>query len=274
MISGKQRDKKNGMHIEANGLKVFCRFAGPESAPVVCLSHSLACSDIMWDLQIPLLSERFHVLRYDTRGHGGSDAPDGPYSLDQLADDVVAMLDVLEIEQVHWVGLSMGGMIGQNLGIRHADRLASLTLCDTLSVVPEDAQGIWEDRIQTAQRQGMDPLCDPTLARWFTPAYLERPPPALESIRRQIRTTPVSGYIGCCEAIRRIDYLKQLDRIQLPTRIIVGADDPATPPSASEAIHQRIRGSTLIVIDDAAHLSNVEQPDAFNDAVLEFLRSQ
>lgn len=274
MIEGKQPGKKNHMRIKANGLNVSCQFAGPDSAPVVCLSHSLACSGMMWDPQMPLLSERFRVLRYDTRGHGDSDAPDGPYSLDQLADDAVAMLDVLDIGQVHWVGLSMGGMIGQNLGLRHPDRLASLTLCDTLAVVPDEAQGIWEDRIQTAQSRGMAPLCDATLARWFTPAYRQRRPPAFESIREQILATPVSGYVGCCQAIRRIDYLDRLDRIRLPTRLIVGADDPSTPPSASEAIHRRIRGSSLVVIDDAAHLSNVEQPEAFSDAVLGFLRSQ
>ena len=264
---------KANMKIEINGLNVSYALSGPESAPVVCLSHSLACSAIMWDPQLAALADGFRVLRYDTRGHGETDAPDGPYTLDQLADDAVALLDALEIDKVHWVGLSMGGMIGQSLGIRHPRRLLSLALCDTLSVVPEEAQSIWTERIETARTQGMSPLCEPTLARWFTPAYRERHPPALDSIRRQILATPVAGYIGCCEAIRRIDYLDRLGGIRLPTCVIVGADDPATPPPASEAIHQRIAGSSLTLIDDAAHLSNVEQPEAFNRALLGFLSS-
>ncbi len=263
--------KKTNMRVKANGLNISYELAGPDTAPVVCLSHSLACSGMMWNPQLPELTKRFQVLRFDTRGHGESDAPAGPYSLDQLADDAVALLDALEIERVHWVGLSMGGMIGQNLALRHAERLISLSLCDTLSVVSDDAQGIWEDRIRTAETEGMAPLCEPTLARWFTPAYIESRPPALGSIRDQILSTPVSGYAGCCQAVRRIDYLERLDQIRLPTRVIVGADDPAPPPSAAEAIHQRIQGSSLVVIDDAAHLSNVEQPDAFNAALRDFL---
>lgn len=274
MIAGSRSIKKNQMRIKANGLNISCELAGPDTAPVVCLSHSLACSSIMWDPQMDLFCKKFRVLRFDTRGHGNTDAPEGPYTLEQLADDVVALLDVLEIERVHWVGLSMGGMIGQGLGLGHARRLASLTLCDTLGVVPDEGQQIWQERIQIAQGQGMQPLCEPTLARWFTPAYIERRPPALEAIRKQILATPVSGYIGCCQAIRRIDYLERLDQIRLPTRVIVGADDPATPPAAAQAIHERIAGSSLVVIDDAAHLSNVEQPDAFNAAVLEFLESR
>lgn len=261
------------MRVDANGLNVCCQLSGPESAPVVCLSHSLACSGVMWDPQMLALVGQFRVLRYDTRGHGGTDAPAGNYALDQLADDAVAMLDALGIERVHWVGLSMGGMIGQNLGLRHAGRLESLTLCDTLSVVPAEAQPVWEERIGIAERKGMEPLCQPTLERWFTPPYLKKSPPALDTIRQQILSTPVSGYIGCCRAIQKINYIDRLAQIELPTRVIVGADDPATPVAASEAIHQRIQGSSLVVIDEAAHLSNVEQPERFNAAVLEFLQA-
>lgn len=262
------------MRIEANDHHVSCRLTGPKARPTVCLSHSLACSGVMWDPQMPALHEGFRVLRYDVRGHGGSEATPPPYTLDQLADDVVAMLDRLDIERVHWVGLSMGGMIGQNLALRHPGRLLSLVLCDTLCVIPDDAQPIWADRIETAEREGMAPLCEATLARWFTPAFLERNPPSLESVRAQILKTPVTGYVGCCEAIRRIDYIDRLSGVRMPTRVIVGADDPATTPAHAQAIHARIRGSSLVVIDDAAHLSNVEQPEAFNRAMIEFLDSQ
>ncbi|HSS65197.1 MAG TPA: 3-oxoadipate enol-lactonase [Gammaproteobacteria bacterium] len=262
------------MRIDANGHQVCFQLSGPENAATVCLSHSLACSGVMWEAQVPALGDRFRVLRYDTRGHGGSEATSPPYSLDRLADDVVAMLDALGIERVHWVGISMGGMIGQSLALRHPRRLLSLVLCDTLSVVSDEAQAIWADRIDIAKREGMAPLCGPTLERWFTPSYLEKDPPGLQSIRAQILNTPVTGYIGCCEAIRRIDYIDRLDDIRLPTRVIVGADDPATTPADAHAIHRGIEGSSLVTIDDAAHLSNVEQPEAFNNAVLEFLESR
>lgn len=262
------------MRIKADDLHVSCQLTGPGDAPVVCLSHSLACSGLMWEPQMGVLNDRFRVLRYDIRGHGGTDAPPGPYSMDRLGDDAVAMLDVLGIKRVHWVGLSMGGMIAQNLALRYPDRLLSLALCDTLSAVPEDAQAVWQERIDTAEREGMGPLCEPTLGRWFTADFLKKNSPVVEAIRTQILQTPVTGYIGCCEAIRRIDYLDQLEGVRLPTAIIVGAEDPATPPSVSEAIHERIRGSTLTLIDGAAHLTNVEQPQAFSSALLKFLEAQ
>ena len=261
------------MRIKANDHHLSYQLTGPDEAETVCLSHSLACSGVMWDSQMPALSDRFRVLRYDIRGHGGSEATPGPYTLDMLGDDVIAMLDALDIERVHWVGLSMGGMIGQNLALRYPERLRSLLLCDTLSVISQAAQSVWADRIETAARDGMGPLCEPTLGRWFTPAYLERDPPALASIRAQILNTPATGYIGCCEAIRRLDYINRLKDIRLPTRVIVGAQDPATTPADARDIHARIEGSSLEVIDDAAHLANVEQPEAFNDAMIEFLDS-
>jgi len=262
------------MRVEIDGHQLYCRLSGREDAATVCLSHSLACSSVMWEPQMQALNHRFRVLRYDTRGHGGSEATPPPYTLDELADDVVAMLDALGIERVHWVGLSMGGMIGQNLGLRHSGRLLSLVLCDTLSVISDEAQPVWADRIETAKREGMAPLCEPTLERWFTPAYFEKDSTSLESIRTQILNTPVAGYVGCCEAIRRINYIDRLNGISLPTRVIVGANDPATPPEDARAIQRRIEGSSLVTIDDAAHLSNVEQPEAFNSAVLGFLESQ
>jgi 3-oxoadipate enol-lactonase len=264
------------MRLEINNHQLSCQLSGREAedAETVCLSHSLACSSVMWEPQLRALNPRFRVLRYDTRGHGGSEATPPPYTLDQLADDAVALLDALGIERAHWVGLSMGGMIGQNLGLRHPRRLLSLLLCDTLSVVSDEAQPMWADRIETARREGMAPLCEPTLARWFTPAFIENDPPSLKAIRKQILNTPVAGYVGCCEAIRRINYVDRLDSISLPTRVIVGANDPATPPADAAVIHRGIRGSSLVTIDEAAHLSNVEQPEVFNDAVLEFLHSQ
>ncbi len=180
------------MRIFANDLHVNCQFSGPEKASLVVLSHSLASSGVMWEQQMPMLADGHRVLRYDTRGHGGSDAPAGPYTLDMLGDDVIAMLDALDIERVHWVGLSMGGMIGQNLAIRHPQRLLSLVLCDTTSRIPEQAQPTWDDRIAVAEKSGMHPLCGETMELWFTPSLLEADGPELRTIREQFLDTPTS----------------------------------------------------------------------------------
>jgi 3-oxoadipate enol-lactonase len=259
------------VRILANEIHVNCQFSGPERAPLVVLSHSLASSGIMWEQQMPALVDGYRVLRYDTRGHGGSDAPSGPYTLDQLGDDVIAMLDSLDIERVHWVGLSMGGMVGQNLAIRHPQRLLSLALCDTTSRVPEQAMPVWDERIAVAEKSGMQPLCAGTMERWFTPPYLEADGPELHGIREQFLHTPTSGYVGCCQAIRELDYTGQLSQITLPVQVIVGADDPTTPLEAARVIQQNIAGAALAVIDNGSHLCNVEQPEAFNHALLEFL---
>jgi len=262
------------VRIFANDLHVNCQFSGPERAPLVVLSHSLACSGVMWEQQMPALVEGYRVLRYDTRGHGGSDAPAGPYTLDALGDDVIGLLDALDIERVHWVGLSMGGMIGQNLALRHPQRLVSLVLCDTTSRVPEEARSIWDERIAVAEKSGMQALCDETMQRWFTPPFLEADGPELGAIRAQFLSTPTSGYVGCCQAIRDLDYTDRLAEIHLPVHVLVGADDPATPPAASRTIQEKIADASLTVIDDASHLCNVEQPDAFNRALIGFLEKR
>jgi len=261
------------VRILANDLHVNCQISGPEQAPLVVLSHSLASSGIMWEQQVPALVDGHRVLRYDTRGHGGSDAPAGPYTLDMLGDDAIAMLDTLDIERVHWVGLSMGGMVGQNVAIRYPQRLASLVLCDTTSRIPEQARPMWDDRIAVAEKSGMEPLCGDTMERWFTPPFLEAGSPELQAIREQFLYTPASGYVSCCQAIRELDYTERLSAITLPVQLIVGAEDPSTPPEASRVIEQKIAGASLTVIDNGSHLCNVEQPAAFNHALLGFLES-
>ncbi len=261
------------MRVLAADLHVNCQLSGPERAPIVVLGHSLGSSGIMWEQQMPVLVGGYRVLRYDTRGHGGSDTPAGPYTLNQLGDDVVAMLDALDVERVHWVGLSMGGMIGQNLALRYPQRLLSLALCDTTSKIPDEARSVWDDRIAEAEKSGMQALCDSTMQRWFTPPFLAEGGPQLQSIRQQFLDTPTSGYVGCCQAIRELDYTDSLSQIALPVQLIVGADDPSTPPEASRVIQQNISGAALTVIDNASHLSNVERPLEFNNALLDFLGS-
>ena len=259
------------MKINLNGININYELTGKKGAPVVMLSHSLACSLVMWQPQMDMLESSFQVLRFDTRGHGDSDAPEEAYSLEQLAMDAIGLLDALKIDTVHFVGLSMGGMIGQGLALDYADRLKSLALCDTAAIMPDETQPIWQDRIEAAGETGMAGQVDETLERWFRPEYLQQNPPEVVMIRQQILATPVAGYIGCCEAIRRLKYLDRLAEIKLSTLIMVGEEDPGTPVAASEAMHARISDSKLVVLPSARHLSNIEQAEAFNTVLMEFL---
>jgi 3-oxoadipate enol-lactonase len=261
------------MQIKANGIRMNYELSGKKGAPVVVLSHSLSCNLLMWNPQMNALSPYFQVLRYDTRGHGATDAPSGSYTLELLAEDVMGLLDALGLDRVHFVGLSMGGMIGQCLVLSHPHRLKSLVLCDTASIVPAEAQPVWQERLGKVRKKGMEALSEETLERWFTPAFLTQNPPMVKLIREQILATPVAGYIGCAEAIRRLNYLDRISGIKTPTLIMVGEDDPGTPVSAAEAMHKRIADSKLVVLPSARHLSNVEQTEAFNTALLKFLKN-
>jgi len=261
------------MRIKANGIQMHYELSGKQDAPVLILSHSLASSLIMWDPQMDALKSHFQILRYDVRGHGGTEAPKGPYTLKLLVEDVMGLIDSLDIRSIHWVGLSMGGMIGQGLALDHADRLKSLALCDTASFVSEEAQPLWQERFDAVRGEGMQALVDATMERWFTPFFLRLNPPMVQKIRQEILKTPVEGYVGCGEAIRRLNYMDRLGEINLPTLIIVGEEDPGTPVSSAQAIHERIAESKLVILPSARHLSNVEQPEAFNSALLGFLRN-
>ncbi len=262
------------MRIKANNIQINYELSGKKGTPVVVLSHSLSSSLLMWNPQMDSLNPRFRVLRYDMRGHGHSDAPSGPYTLELLARDIVALLNALDIDRMHFVGMSVGGMIGQSLALNHADRLRSLILCDTAAIVPAEAQPLWEERFDKARKKGMEALMEETMERWFTPAFLKQNSPMVGLIRKQILATPVAGYFGCGEAIRRLNYLNRLSEIKLPTLIMVGEEDPGTPVSASQAIHERIPNSKLVILPSARHLSNVEQAEAFNTALLTFLKNQ
>ena len=259
------------MKLKVNGISVNYRFDGPENAPVVTLSHSLATDYSMWEPQLKALAARYRVLSYDTRGHGGTDAPAGAYSLGQLADDARAMLKELGIARTHWVGLSMGGMIGQTLALASPQLFRSLSLCDTSSRVPVEMKSAWADRIKTAETQGMEPLVEPTIGRWFTAPFRERHTDVIEAVRAMIRNTKPQGYAGCCHAISALDLTDKLSAIKIPTVVIVGEEDQGTPVAASQAIQSKIAGSQLHVLKSAAHLANMEQPEAFNAALTGFL---
>lgn len=255
--------------VDIGGCRIAYRFDGPADAPVAMLSNSLSSNLSMWDDQIAALADHYRVLRYDQRGHGQSAVTPGPYSFDLLADDVRGLLRHLGIDTVHFVGLSMGGMTGQTLGVRCPDILKSLVLCDTSAHMPPPE--LWDERIALARDGGMAATSDATLGRWFTAPFHAARPDAVERVRQMIETTPVEGYAGCCMAIRDMNQTAALTRIAVPTCVIVGAEDPSTPVSASKLIHGEIAGSELVIIEDAAHLSNIEKADDFNTALLNFL---
>jgi 3-oxoadipate enol-lactonase len=259
------------MKVTANGIAMNYTLEGPANAPSVTLSHSLATDLSMWEPQMKALTARYRVLRYDTRGHGGTAAPAGAYSLGQLADDARALLQALGIQRTHWIGLSMGGMIGQTLALASPGLFQSLVLADTSSRIPAEARPLWADRIKQAETQGMEPLVEPTIGRWFTAPFRESRKDVVDPVRAMIRNTKPQGYAGCCHAIAALDLTDKLPAIKLPTLVVVGEEDQGTPVAASQAIQAKIAGSQLQVLKSAAHLANMEQPEAFNAALTSFL---
>jgi 3-oxoadipate enol-lactonase len=260
------------MKIQANGITINYRFDGHKDAPVVMLSNSLLSNYTMWNGQMDALATSYRVLRYDQRGHGGTETTPGPYTIELLADDAAALVEALGVDSVHFVGLSMGGFTGQMLAVRHPEKIASLTLCDTACVMPPES--LWNERIEIASTEGIEALVAGTLERWFTPSFRDSGKVQVERVRAMILGTGNEGYIGCCKAIRDMVLCDMLSRIAVPTMIIVGEEDPACPVSAAQVLHDGIAGSELIVLSEAAHLPNIEKPAAFNDALLDFLDRQ
>ena len=260
--------------IEAGGLAQCVATAGPADAPAVVLAHSLACTHEMWHPQFEALQKDYRVVAYDLRGHGATSVPQGPYSMTHLVEDVLALAEALSLDRFHFVGLSIGGMIGQLLALTAPEKLISLTLCATTSRIPPEGRAAFEERIAIAEKEGMAALVEPTLARWFTAPYRAESPPELEAVGRQILETPVGGYVGCCRAIQQLDLTDRLDAIAAPTQILAGRDDPGMPVSVMETIRDRIPGARMTVIDQAAHLLNVEQAAATSALLRDFLQAQ
>ena len=263
--------KQENQKIKANGLEVAYRFDGPEDGHVVLMANSLMSNYSMWDWNVPALTDRYRVLRYDKRGHGGSQTTPGPYSIAQLADDAVALLDALKIDKVHFIGLSMGGMIGQQLGARYPERVHSLSLCDTASEMPP--RSLWEDRFAIARKDGIPGLLDGTIQRWFTTPFIQRAPQDIEKVRRMILGTEVEGYIACASAVRDMAQTTMLLKIKTPTLILTGRQDQACTVDQATVLNRMIDGSKLVLIEEAAHLSNIEQSAVFNKTVREFIDS-
>jgi 3-oxoadipate enol-lactonase/4-carboxymuconolactone decarboxylase len=257
--------------MNANGLRQYYRLEGNDNRPVVVLSHSLGCDNTMWDAQIGALTPHFLVLRYDTRGHGASEVPAGNYSIEMLAADAVELIDALGIQHFAWCGLSLGGMIGQQIAARLPDRLTHLILANTSPHMDTTAM---ETRRRTVLEQGINAIAETVLGRFFMAETLAANSPAVAAIRRALLTTNADGYAGCCAAIRDMDHRPVLGSIRCPTLIISGNHDPSTPWSGhGELLARQIAGADVEHLP-TAHLSNVEKPHSFTAALLRFLMVQ
>jgi 3-oxoadipate enol-lactonase len=262
---------QNHQIANLNGLDIAYRFDGPQDAPVLLVANSLMANGSMWDGNIAALADRYCVLRYDKRGHGGSGLSAGPYTIAQLADDAISLLDNLGIQNAHFMGLSIGGMIGQQLGARYPERILSLSLCNTASEMPP--RSLWEERFEIARTQGIAGLVDGTIKRWFTAPFIERAPQEIEKVRQMILGTNVDGYIACGSAVRDMAQSTMLLRIKAPTLVLAGRDDPACTVDQGIVLHRLIGHSKMVILEEAAHLSNIEQPEAFNKTVRQFIDS-
>ncbi len=254
--------------LESAGLKIHYALTGDAAAPVVVLSNSLGTNFTMWDLQAPVLEKSFRLLRYDTRGHGRTAVTPGPYSIEQLARDVLGLLDGLHLDRVQFCGLSMGGMIGQWLGIHAPDRIHRLVLCSTSPKI--GTLEIWNGRIEAVRKGGMNAVATAVVERWFTPEFRARAPQAAVALLGLLQSTSPEGYAACCEAIRDADLREAVASIRLPVQVMMGARDPATPAADGRAMAQRIPGARYVELE-ASHICNVESVERFNAELMSFL---
>jgi 3-oxoadipate enol-lactonase len=250
------------------GVKLHYRFDGDESLPVLVLSNSLGTSLDMWQPQIAALTQRFRVLRYDTRGHGQSSVTEGPYSIAQLGGDVIALLDHLGLQRVHFCGLSMGGITGMWLGVHHADRLDKLILCNTAAYIgpPEN----WTNRAAAVERDGVASIAAAVVDKWLTPDFAAQQADLVQTLRTMLGATDARGYAANCLAVRDSDLRNDVQRITTPTLVIAGTGDIPTPPADGRYLAENIPGARYVELY-AAHLSNLHQVEGFNQAVLAFL---
>jgi 3-oxoadipate enol-lactonase len=262
------------MKVKANCITINYRIDGPEQAPErapwLVFSNSLATSLSMWDEQAAALKDRFRVLGYDQRGHGETEAPAGRYAFDTLLDDALALMDALGIPKATFAGLSMGGATALGLAERHPDRFERIVVADSpCQSTPQSSQQ-WEERIAVAQKQGIEALVEPTVARWFPPETVASNPPYLDKIRAMIRATPINGFIGCAAALAAHDYASAVASVKCPTLFIVGERDGATPVAMAK-LHDKLSGSRFVTLPGAGHISNMDRAAEFNSALRDFL---
>ena len=252
-------------------MKTNYRLEGPSAAPVVTLTHPLGATLSLWDDHVAALTRHHRVLRYDVRGHGGSEIPPGPYTLEQMSEDLLELLDSLGVAETHFVGVSMGGLIGMTAALAYPERIKSLVLCDTTAFYGPGVRPMWEDRMRVAESEGMTPtLVDRTMAIWFTEAFRAQRPEAVERIAAMLRASDPRGYAAAIRAIGFVDLTERIDAIRCPTLVVVGEQDPGTPPAMARIIHERVAGSELLVLPGAMHCAVVETADRFVPALLAF----
>lgn len=259
------------MKATVNGVALNYEVSGTEGKPWITFAHALCNNLTLWDDQVELLKDDYRILRYDLRGLGRSEAPPGPYSFPMIMADAIALLDHVGVARTHWCGLSIGGMMGYGLAQDHGDRLLSLVACDSRPDAPPDYQAYFQHRIDLAAAEGMAGLVEPTIERWFTPESVKAGIPVLEKVRGMIRSTDPTGHAGCCEALKTLAFGARLGDIRVPTLIVGGAKDKGAPPEALAEAARAIPGARHVVIPDAGHISNLENPAAFNAALKEFL---
>jgi len=264
------------MLLSLDGRRIAYDLLGSDEAPVVCFTHSLAADGGMWAEQVPvLLAMGWRVLRLDMRGHGGSDPVAGPYTMGALAGDVAGALDGLGIKRVHFVGLSIGGMLGQAFALEYPERLISAVWCDTRPSTPTEGIGAWAERIATVEKAGsVAPLADATVDRWFTDAFRPRNPARWTQIRDTVAATSPAGYVGCCQAIMDFDFAPRLPAVKAPVLVLCGAQDIGTPPAENRRIAALVTQGHYEEIADARHFPNVEHPDVFNHHLVGWLDSK
>jgi len=260
------------MKVKANGIAINYQVDGPEGAPWLILSNSLATNLAMWEHQARELSRSFRVLRYDQRGHGETEAPAGRYPFDLLIADAVALMDALSIKTAHFGGLSMGGATALGLAQKHPDRLDRVIVCDTPCQSTPTSSQQWEERILVAQKDGMAALVEPTVGRWFPPDVLKANPPYVDKIRQMVRTTPVNGFIGCAAALADHNYAAAVATVKQPVLFMVGEKDGVAPP-AMRKLNEALPGSRYVELPGAGHISNLDQPQAFTRAMADFLKA-
>ena len=262
----------------ASAPRLHCTLHAPRAGrPVrrtVVLSHALGCDASLWDGLADALAEQGHrVICPDHRGHGASDAPPGPYTMAALADDAERLLAELAAGPVVWVGLSLGGMVGQELALRHPQRVEALVIANSCAGYDDAARAGWTQRIDTIERDGLEAIADMAMNRWFGAGFRSAQPATVQRWRRRVVGCSAPGYLGCCHAIRAHDTLSRLDALRIPALVLAGSLDEATPVAMSEAMHARIRDARLGVLDGAAHLSVLERPREFEAAVGHFLNT-
>ncbi|MEM9028525.1 MAG: alpha/beta fold hydrolase [Pseudomonadota bacterium] len=259
------------MRATVNGIDLAYEICGSPDAPPVVLHHPLATTLRSWDALTSTLEPHYRVLRFDARGHGETSAPTGAYDFATLSKDVIALMDHVGMDKARFVGLSMGGMVGQHLGLGYGDRFHCLSLVSTSSAPAAAGAQAWQERIALAEEGGMEATVDGAIARWVTDDTLSNRPDVVELLRGMVTSTPVAGFIGWCHAISQLDITANLPAVTCPTQVIVGSEDPATPPAAAQAIHGAIAGSEYVEIPGVSHMLQLENPPAFHAALLPFL---